>query len=362
MKVESLKLVNFRNYLNQKLQFSDGLNVIVGQNAQGKTNLLESIYFFCIAKSPRINKDKELINFEKENAKIEANVKRDFGKVKLEVFFSKSQKKTIKINETTINRVGDLFGILNAVYFSPDEMKLVKESPDNRRRFLDVDISQMNKAYFYNLLKYEKIIDHRNKLLKTARSLEEIDDSLSIFTSQAIEIASKIIFERLKFIEKLKPILEKTHENLTNGGEKIRLEYNGVVGNSIDEIKQKLEKLFEKNKQKDFELRYTTTGPHRDDFKIYINDIDVRAFGSQGQQRTATLSLKLSELEIFREETGEYPLLLLDDVLSELDSSRQQKLLEYCKKTQVFLTCTAFNEKIDYFYNLIKVKGGEIYE
>ena len=179
---------------------------------------------------------------------------------------------------------------------------------------------------------------------------------------QASEIASKIIFERLKFIEKLKPILESTHSNLTNGLEKIRLEYNGVVGSSIQEIKEKLEKMFEKSKQKDFELRYTTVGPHRDDFKIFVNDIDVRSFGSQGQQRTATLSLKLSELEIFMEETGEYPLLLLDDVLSELDASRQQKLLQYCKKTQVFLTCTQFNEKVDFNYNLIKVKNGEIYE
>lgn len=362
MKIDSLKLVNFRNYLNQKLKFSDGLNVIVGKNAQGKTNLLESIYFFCIAKSPRAIKDKELINFEKENAKIEADIIRNYGKVKLEVFFSNKQKKTIKINSTTINRVGDLFGIVNAVYFSPDEMKLVKESPENRRRFLDVDISQMNKNYFYNLLKYEKIIDHRNKLLKTAKTLDEIEDSLSIFTMQASEIASKIIFERLKFIEKLKPILESTHSNLTNGLEKIRLEYNGVVGSSIQEIKEKLEKMFEKSKQKDFELRYTTVGPHRDDFKIFVNDIDVRSFGSQGQQRTATLSLKLSELEIFMEETGEYPLLLLDDVLSELDASRQQKLLQYCKKTQVFLTCTQFNEKVDFNFNLIKVKNGEIYE
>lgn len=362
MKVESLKLIGFRNYLNQQLKFSDGLNVIVGKNAQGKTNLLESIYFFCIAKSPRAVKDKELINFEKDSSKIEANVIRNYGKINLEVYFSRFQKKTIKINQTTIKRVGDLFGILNAVYFSPDELKLVKESPENRRRFLDVDISQMNKNYFYNLLKYEKIIDHRNKLLKNAKSLEDVEDSLSIFTMQAVDVASKIIFERLKFIEKLKPILEQTHNNLTNGLEKIKLEYNGVVGKTQDEIKEKLEKLFEKSKEKDFELRYTSVGPHRDDFKIYINGIDVRAYGSQGQQRTATLSLKLSELEIFKEETGEYPLLLLDDVLSELDSSRQTKLLEYCKKTQVFLTCTAFNEKVDFDYNLIKVKGGEVYE
>lgn len=362
MKIESLKLISFRNYLDQTIKFKDGLNVIIGKNAQGKTNLLESIYFFCIAKSPRVVKDKELINFEKDSAKIQADILRNYGKVKLEIFFSKQQKKTIKINDTTINRVGDLFGIINAIYFSPDEMKLVKESPENRRRFLDVDISQMNKNYFYNLLKYEKIIDHRNKLLKTSKSLEEIEESLSIFTMQAVDVASKIIFERLKFIEKLKPILEKTHENLTNGGEKIKLEYNGVIGQSIDEIKTKLEKLFEKSKQKDFELRYTSVGPHRDDFKIFVNDIDIRSFGSQGQQRTATLSLKLSELEIFKDETGEYPLLLLDDVLSELDESRQKRLLEYCKKTQVFLTCTAFNEKVDFNFNLIKVKNGETYE
>lgn len=360
MKVERLKLINFRNYLSESINFKDGLNVIVGENAQGKTNLLEGIYYFCIAKSPRVNKDKELINFNKDNAKIEVNIARDFGKQKIEIFFSKTQKKTIKINETTINRVGDLFGNLSVVYFSPDELKLVKESPENRRKFLDVEISQINKNYFYSLLKYEKIIDHRNKLLKTAKTLDEIKDSLSIFTSQAISVASEIIIKRLNFIEKIKDILQKTHSDLTSGKETIRLVYNGIQGKTKEEITKKLEEEFEKNLTKDFELKYTTVGPHRDDFKVYVNEIDVRNFGSQGQQRTATLSLKLSELEIFKDEIGEYPILLLDDVLSELDESRKLRLLDYCKKTQVFLTCTNFNEKVDYEYNIVNIKNGRI--
>lgn len=360
MKVESLKLINFRNYDNESLNFKDGLNVIVGQNAQGKTNLLEAIYYFCIAKSPRVNKDKELINFLKDKAKIEILIKRSFGNKKIEIFFSKQQKKTIKINDNTINRIGDLFGNISAVYFSPDELKLVKDSPENRRKFLDVEISQINKNYFYSLLKYEKIIDHRNKLLKTAKNLDEIKDSLSIFTIQAISVATEIIFKRLAFIEKLKNILQKTHSDLTSDKEKINLVYNGIQGTTKEEIKEKLEKEFEKSLEKDFELKYTTVGPHRDDFKVFVNDIDVRNFGSQGQQRTATLSLKLSELEIFKEEIGEYPILLLDDVLSELDESRKLKLLDYCKKTQVFLTCTSFNEKINYDYNTINIQNGRV--
>lgn len=360
MKVNNLSLTNYRNYLSESIKFGNGLNVITGKNAQGKTNMLESIYFVCIAKSTRVNKDKELINFEKDRAKISVDIEKKAGKTKIDIYLSKHQKKTIKINETTINRVGDLLGELNAVFFSPDEIKLVKESPEYRRHFLDVDISQINKNYFYNLLKYEKIINHRNKLLKSAITLNSIEDSLSIFTIQSAQVATKIIYERLKFINKLKVFLSETHSNLTNNQELISIEYSGIKGQNQEEIYNKLIEAFNKSKEKDFDLKYTTVGPHRDDFKITINAIDVRTFGSQGQQRTATLSIKLAELEIFKEETGEYPLLLLDDVLSELDEARKLKLLDYCTKTQVFLTCTEFKEKLLKPFKMFKIEKGKV--
>lgn len=362
MKVTNLNLINYRNYFNAKVSFCDGLNVITGHNAQGKTNLIEAIYYMCIAKSPRVNKDKELINFEKDNAKIELDLIRNYGKVKLEVFFSKQQKKTIKINGTPILKVGDLLGNLNAVFFSPDELKLVKESPEYRRRFLDVDISQLSKNYFYWLLKYDKIIDHRNKLLKRGASLNDIKDSLEIFTIQAADVGAKIIYSRLKFIEMMQKYLSETHANLTLNKETILLTYTGLTGSTKEEIEEKLLKAYHQSMQKDFDLRYTTVGPHRDDFKILVNGIDVRSYGSQGQQRTATLSLKLTELEIFKEETGEYPLLILDDVLSELDKSRKEKLLTYCEKTQVFLTCTEMEEDVKFKYKMFEVTSGSIKE
>lgn len=347
MKVKSLKLNNYRNYSGVQVDFSDGLNIIKGSNAQGKTNLIEAIYMCSIGKSLRASKERQTIKWNEERAKIELEVEKKFGKSTIEIILSKSEKKTVRINKIPIKKIGELMGELNAVFFSPDELKLIKESPEDRRRFMDISISQMSKAYFYLLSKYEKILANRNKLLKQGLEREKLIDTLSIWNEQLARTGSKIILSRIHFLEKLAPYAELSHKYLTSDAETLALEYTGLKGETEEEIKQKFLEALDKSLEKDLKLCFTSVGPHRDDIKVSVNGIDVRAFGSQGQQRTCALSLKLAELEIIEQHTGEKPILLLDDVLSELDSSRKKRLLNFCKKTQTFLTCTEFEGSAD---------------
>lgn len=342
MKITSLKLNNYRNYTDQTFNLSDGLNVFVGKNAQGKTNALEAVYFCAIGKSLRVNKDKNLINFEKDRAKIELDVKKEFSKIKLEVYLSKQEKKTIKVNKIPIKRISELLGEFNAVFFSPDELKLVKEAPEDRRRFMDIDISQTNKTYFYLLQKYEKILASRNKLIKTSKEKKTAQETIDIWDRMLAETASKIIAFRVDFLNRLSPFAFKTHEYLTSSKEQLEIEYSGINEKDEETTKNLLYKKLKENFEKDFSLGYTSVGPHRDDIKIKLNGLDVRSYGSQGQQRTVALSLKLAELEIMRQTTNETPVLLLDDVLSELDKDRKHKLLTLAQKFQTILTCTEF--------------------
>lgn len=359
MKIKSLTLSNYRNYEKQTFTLADGLNVFVGKNAQGKTNALEAIYFCAIGKSMRTNKDKDLISFDKDTARISLECQKTFGKVNIDVFLTKKDKKTIKINQLPIRRIGELFGEFNAVFFSPDELKLIKDTPEDRRRFMDIDISQTNKAYFYLLTKYEKILSSRNKLLKDSRSEQECRQTISIWDEQLATVASKIILKRIEFLNMLTPYAQKTHAYLTDSKEQLFLEYAGIVAEDEQSLKQLLTKKLADNFDKDFALGYTTIGPHRDDIKIKLNNIDVRMFGSQGQQRTCALSLKLAELEIMRLATGEVPVLLLDDVLSELDNSRKKKLLAFAKNFQTILTCTEFDYQ-DIPHKRFVIKNGKI--
>ena len=347
MKVKNLELQYYRNYSSLRVDFSDGLNVFVGSNAQGKTNLLEAIYMCSIGRSLRVNKEKQTIKWNEENAKISLNVDKKYGKSKIEIILSKSAKKTVRINKIPIKKMGELMGELNAIFFSPDELKLVKESPEDRRRFMDISISQMSKEYFYLLGKYEKILASRNKLLKFEAGKETIKNTLDIWNEQLANVGSKIIFQRIEFLKNLSPYAVLSHEYLTEKKEVLKLDYVGLKGETQEEIKKKFLSELEKNIEKDLKLCYTTVGPHRDDIKVSINDIDVKTFGSQGQQRTVALSLKLAEIEIIEKQTGEKPILLLDDVLSELDTKRKKRLINFCKKTQTFLTCTEFDYEAD---------------
>lgn len=358
MKVESIELTNYRNYKSLNLHFSDGVNIIKGLNAQGKTNLIEAIFLCSIGKSLRVSREKELIKFGEEFAKIKINIAKKYKNTQIFVYFSKKTKKSVKIDDIPIKKIGELLGEFNAVYFSPDELKLIKDSPEDRRRFFDIHISQISKHYFYLLNRYEKILANRNKLLKSNINIATLKDTLEIWNTQLIDIGSKIIYQRLKFINNLSEYAEKSHNYLSSNNEKLTLEYSGINLKSITEIENEFAQQLKNNTEKDIKLGYTTVGPHRDDLKIFINNIDVRLFGSQGQQRTVALSLKLAELEIMKNETGDMPVLLLDDVLSELDERRRDRLLKFCSKAQTFITCTEFPYNKDYhFYD---VSGGSV--
>lgn len=343
MEVKELTLTNFRNYKEQTIKFNSGLNVLVGNNAQGKTNVLEAIFMCAIGKSVRVKKDKDLIMWGKEFSKISiSTTKANFNK-NINIYLFQNQNKAIKINSVPIKKMGQLMGEFNAIYFCPDDLKLVKESPEERRRFMDIDLSQLNKIYFYALVKYNKILAQRNKLLKTSKDLKTLYDTISIWNEQLADCGATIIKYRLDFVNLLKKFAFDAQNYLTENKENLELEYSGIVGENEEEIKKILLNELNNSVEKDFDLGYTTIGPHRDDIKIVVNGIDIRHFGSQGQQRTCALSLKLAELEIFNSILGEYPVLLLDDVLSELDIGRQIRLLNKIKNIQSIITCTEFN-------------------
>ncbi len=362
MYIESVKLENFRNYNTCEVKLKPNLNVFKGNNAQGKTNFLESIYFSSIGKSPKTNKEKDLILWGEDSAKITINLKKQYFSQKIEVFLNKSTNKTIKINSLNIRKIGDLIGEMPVVYFSPEEIGLIKDGPADRRRFMDIDISQLNKNYFYLLCRYEKVLAERNKLLKQTRKIENLYETIELWDSQLADIASKIIFFRLDFIEKIKEPAKKVHSNITSNQEVLEVKYQGIQLKNVEEIKGKLLKAYKSSLQKDFEFGYTTVGPHRDDIEITINNIDIRNFGSQGQQRLATLSLKVAELVLFEKQTGEKPILLLDDVLSELDAKRQKNLLNEIKNYQTIITTTKFGKISDENSTIFMVKNAVIEE
>lgn len=388
MKVKSIKLNNYRNYSNIALEFSPNVNVVVGKNAQGKTNLLEAIFLTAIGKSLRTHKESDLISWGKENAKIETTIEKKYGTTKICIYLSGKTKKSIKINDISVKKIGELLGELRCVYFSPDELKLIKESPEDRRRFMDIAISQTSRPYFYLLSKYDKLLASKNKILKNYKDkiriiktpksykllneeqnqklFEEVKNMLDIYNIQLAETASKIIVFRQNFITNLAPYAQKTHEYLTSNEETLSCEYQTdfelLAADKLtiqEEYKKTLLDLYEKNTEKDLFLGYTSIGPHKDDIDVKLNGIDVRSFGSQGQQRTAALSLKLAEIEIIRQQTGDTPILILDDVLSELDLGRRNKLLKFCSICQTFLSSTDLDESLK-GAKIITINKGEV--
>lgn len=360
MYIKSIELRNFRNYDNQLINFGKNINVLIGKNAQGKTNILEGVFMCAIGKSPRTAKDKELIKWRSSFAKVTLELVRDNSQKKIEVFIFEDQNKTIKINSLAIKKMGELMGNLNAIYFSPDELKLVKDSPDQRRKFMDIDLCQFDKNYFYNLNKYNQILVQRNKLLKTTLNKNVLSETITIWNDQLATVGAKIISDRMKLVEKLKGYCNNAQKYLTDNKETLDLSYVGLTADDEKTIRKMLMIEYEKTLEKDMQLGYTSVGPHRDDLKITVNGIDVRHFGSQGQQRTVALSLKLGELDVFKDRLGEYPVLLLDDVLSELDGSRQLKLLEKVQHIQTIITCTDFDFKFP--CDKFTIENGKIIE
>lgn len=361
MHINYVELRNFRNYSYEKFVLNKNLNVLLGDNAQGKTNLIESIYFSCIGKSFKTSNEKEMIKYNSKNSVIKIDFEKNNGNNDILIELVGGEK-YVKLNEINITKMSGLLGNLMCVFFSPNELKLVKEAPEDRRKFMDIGLSQLSRQYYQNLVKYNKILKQRNKLLKSENNESVILETLPIWDIQFVSVASEIILQRLEFIHKLNTLSTIEHNFLSDNKENLKVHYSSVA-NFEEKTKEEIEKILllklNECKGKDLKLKYTNIGPHRDDLKIYINNMDVKSFGSQGQQRTALLSIKLAEIEIFKEKFDEYPLLLLDDVFSELDENRKLRLFERVKNLQTIITTTKFDlPKSE--ANIIRIENGKI--
>lgn len=344
MRIISLELSDFRNYASAKVNFGEGLNVLYGKNASGKTNMLESIYVCSVFSSPRTVKDKELVRIGQDKATIKLVLDKKYRKYTILFQIDSQGKKKVAVNGIPVMRAGELLGLLGVVFFSPDEMKLVKESPQERRRFMDIGLSQQQKNYFIALQRYNKTLKQKNNLLKEYRGRGNIGDMLDVWDMGLAKEGATIIVKRTEFVKTLRETAAKFHSAISSDSEKLTLEYESDIDVNCDvkDVEARLLSALSASRNKDLELGYCTVGPHRDDMRIEINGKDSRKFASQGQQRTVALAMKLGEVLIYKDEIGEPPVLLLDDVLSELDASRQKLLLDMTQGFQTVLTCTEF--------------------
>lgn len=339
MHVKKISLNSFRNYENLELELSPGINIIYGNNAQGKTNILESIYYCATARSHRTNYDKELILWGKESSHIRLELFKKRDEV-IDIHLRKNGKKGVAINRIPIHKLNELYGTINVILFSPEDLSLIKKGPSERRKFLDIEISQIDKVYLYHLQQYHKVLKQRNNLLKIANKGHLDQTMLDVWDEQLIGFGIKIIEKRCKFIERMNCYIKPIHYQITNDREEIHLSYEDSVKN------QDFMQLLKKNLPRDIKTGNTSIGPHRDDLFFSINGIDLRTYGSQGQHRTAALSLKLGEISLIQDEINDTPVLLLDDVLSELDEVRQQHLIKTLKNIQTIITCTGVEDFI----------------
>lgn len=349
MILKSVALSHFRNYEDLYMEFDKGTNILYGDNAQGKTNVLESLYVSGTTKSHKGSKDKELIQFGQEESHIRTVVEKSGLDYQIDMHLKKNKPKGIAINRMPIKKASELFGILNIVFFSPEDLNIIKNGPSERRRFLDVELCQLDKIYLYNLTKYNKILNQRNRLLKDINFRPELLDTLAVWDIQLIEYGTKIIRTRNEFIEELNKIVYEIHKKISGNKEDLVLKYEPDV--SEEQMEQELNRC----RDKDLKFGQTSVGPHRDDLCFMIHDIDVRKFGSQGQQRSCALSLKLSEIELVKKSIKETPVLILDDVLSELDSSRQNFLLNSIHDIQTVITCTGLDEFVRNRFEINKI-------
>ena len=349
MIIKSLELENFRNYDSLQLFFDEGTNILYGDNAQGKTNVLEAIYVSSTTKSHKGSKDKEIINFSKEEAHIRTFLSKGDMDYRVDMHLRKSKSKGIAVNGQRLKKAAELLGLLNVVFFSPEDLSIIKNGPSGRRSFVDMELCQLDKYYLYNLNQYNKIINQRNKLLKDFYYSSDLKDTITVWDSQLVTYGKQIIERRFQFVDQLNEIIAQIHNNLSGQKESLRIVYEpDVVGDNF-------EKELSLGMERDMKLKFTGTGPHRDDFGFLVNDIDIRKYGSQGQQRTAALSLKLAEIELVKQVTKDNPILLLDDVLSELDSNRQNYLLNSIGGIQTIITCTGLDEFVNNRFEINKV-------
>ena len=359
MIIESIKLESFRNYKSLKLKFDSGTNIFYGDNAQGKTNILEAIYLCGTTKSHKGSKDTDIIKFNEEEAHIRMKIKKNESSVKVDMHLKKNKTKGIAINGVPIKKASELFGVANFVFFSPEDLNIIKNGPGERRRFMDLELCQLSRIYLYNLSNYNRIINQRNKLLRDINFHPEYLDTLQIWDDQLVKYGKNIIKERLVFVKRLNSMIHGIHKKLSGDKEELLVRYDCSVN------AENYGEILKKNREKDIRFKMTSQGPHRDDLIFQVGGIDIRKFGSQGQQRTAALSLKLSEIELVKQEIKDTPVLLLDDVLSELDNKRQHYLLNSIHDIQTLITCTGIDDFVDNKFKLNRVFhviDGEVYE
>ncbi len=349
MIIKSIELADYRNYDSLTMQFDKGTNILYGDNAQGKTNILEAIFLAATTKSHRGSKDREIIGFDKEEAHIRTYLEKEGVETRVDMHLRKNKSKGIAIDGQKIKKAADLLGLCNVVFFSPEDLGIIKNGPSERRRFVDMELCQLDALYLHNLNHYNRIVDQRNKLLKDMYLNEDLKETLGIWDMQLSSFGSSIIERRRLFVDQLNEIIYDIHKKLSGGRETLQVKYEPDV--ETDQFERQL-KL---HRERDLKAKMTSVGPHRDDFSFFIGDVDIRKYGSQGQQRTAALSLKLSEIELVRKIARDTPILLLDDVLSELDHNRQNDLLNSIGEIQTIITCTGLEEFVNKRFEMNRI-------
>jgi len=359
MFIKNLYLKNFRNYREEEFTFSPDMNVLSGKNAQGKTNCAEAVYYLCTGTSPRTRRDKQLILSGEDGAFISCRCQGRYGEVEISAAIKETGRE-VKVNGNKITRNADILGNMFAVFFSPRELRLIQDGPDERRRFLNVSISQLSRSYFVALSRYNKILEQRNNLLKN-RDIELVFDTLPVWDAQLCKYAAIIQKSRADYLERLAPEAAAAHSFLTDGKEELKISPDKKYKGTEEELNKKLFDELSYNYERDIRLGFTASGPHRDDLEIKIDGQDAKTYASQGQTRTAALSVKLAEVNIFTQNCGESPVLILDDVMSELDLPRRKKLAQRCTGLQTIITCT-HAERVLYGKeaNKIAIEGGKI--
>lgn len=349
MVIKALELSSYRNYDRMCLTLHEGTNIFYGDNAQGKTNILEAIYVCGTTKSHRGSKDKEVIQFEKEESHLKMILNRKGLDYRIDMHLKKNKPKGIAINGVPIRKASELLGIAHVIFFSPEDLGIIKNGPSERRHFIDMELCQLNPVYTSQLSSYNKVVLQRNKLLKDLSYKPETMDTLQIWDMQMVRYGTSIIRERRRFIDRLNEIITEVHDRLTEGKERLLIRYEPNV------TEEAFESALETGRDRDLRQKSTLNGPHRDDICFLVNGMDIRKFGSQGQQRTAALSLKLSEIRLVEEVAKDEPVLLLDDVLSELDSKRQNQLLSSISHIQTLITCTGLDDFVNGRFQMDKI-------
>lgn len=346
MIIESIELQNYRNYENLHMEFSPGTNILYGKNAQGKTNILEAVYVCSTTKSHRGSKDREMIRFNEQESHIKMTVRKNDVPYRIDMHLKKSKAKGVAINGLPIRKASELFGIVNVVVFSPEDLNLIKNGPAERRKFIDLELCQLNKLYVHSLVSYNRVLMQRNKLLKELFFHPDYEETLDIWDIQLVQYGKELISYRSEFISQLNEMIHHIHWKLSGGKEDMRIVYEPSAPEEL------LGECIARSREQDLKQKTTLVGPHRDDISFYMGDVDIRRFGSQGQQRTAALSLKLAEIELVKRIVRDYPILLLDDVLSELDGDRQNHLLSAIDHIQTIITCTGLEDFVNHSFQI----------